>query len=209
MPVVNNRLTVTSIALFAAFALASAADKEVRFIPGRAASYPTHQTNDKVTIAAVPFVTEDMVRSAFGKLDPNRYGVLPLLIVIQNDSDQALRLDAMKLEYVTPDHGKIEATPAKDVPYLSGVRQPSIQNNPLPTGAPRVSRKKNPLADPLIDLRSFSARMLPRGEKASGFLYFQTVNHRGSKLYLSGIQEAGTGKELFYFEIPLSEDGSR
>ena len=209
MPFVNNRLTVTSIALFAAFALARAADKEPRFIPGRAASYPTHQTNDKVTVAAVPFVIEDQVRSAFGKLDPNRYGVLPLLIVIQNDSDQALRLDTMKVEYINPDRSKIEATPAKDVPYLSAVRQPSIQNTPLPTGAPRVSRKKNPLADPQIDLRAFSARMLPRGEKASGFFYFQTLNHRGAKVYLSGIQEAGTGKELFYFEIPLSEDVSR
>ena len=54
MPVVNNRLTVTSIALFAVLALVGAAEKDVRFIPGRAASYPTKQTNDKVTIAAVP-----------------------------------------------------------------------------------------------------------------------------------------------------------
>ena len=207
MPVVSNRLT-SSIALFAAIALASAADKDARFVPGRAASYATKQTNDKVTIAAVPYVTEDQVRSAFGKLDPNKYGILPLLIVIQNDSGQSLRMDEIKVEYILPDRSKVEATPAKDVVYLSGLRKPSIQNSPLPTGSPRVSRKKNPLADAQIELRGFAAKMLPPGEQASGFFYFQTVNRRGSKVYLTGIREASSGKELFYFEIPLSEDGT-
>src|SRR5258706_8524508 len=117
MPVVNNRLT-SSIALFAAIALAAAADKDQRFIPGRATSYATKQTNDKVTIAAVPYVTEDQVKSAFGKLDPNKHGVLPVLVVIQNDSSQSLRMDEIKVDYILPDRTKVEATAAKDVPYL-------------------------------------------------------------------------------------------
>src|SRR5438552_17871113 len=100
MPVVSNRLTRTSIALFAWIAMSNAADKEPRFAPGPAASYPTRQTNDKVTIATVPYTTEDQVRSAFGKLDPNKYGILPMLVVIHNGSDQALRLDNLKIEYI-------------------------------------------------------------------------------------------------------------
>jgi hypothetical protein len=207
MPVVSNRLT-SSIALFATLAFASAADRDVRFAPGRAASYPTKQTNDKITVAAVPYVTEEQVKSAFGKLDPNKYGVLPVLVVIQNDSGQALKMDEIKVEYILPDRSKVEATPPKDVPYLSGLRKPSIQNSPLPTGSPRVSRKKNPLADAQIEVRAFAARMLPPGEQASGFFYFQTVNRRNSKVYLTGLQEANSGKEIFYFEIPLSEDGT-
>src|SRR5579862_9177585 len=127
MPVVNT-LTVTSIALFAGFALASAADKEPHFAPGAAASYPTRQTSDKITIAAVPYVTEEQIRSAFGKLDPNRYGILPLLIVIQNDSSQTIRFDSMRVEYVTSDRQHVDATAAKDVPYLSGAREPRIEN---------------------------------------------------------------------------------
>jgi len=208
MPVVNT-LTVTSIALFGGFALA-AADKDVRFAPGPAASYPTKQTIEKVTIAAIPYTSEEQVRSAFGKLDPNKYGILPLLIVVHNESDQTLRLDNLKLEYITPSRTHIDATAAKDVPYVSGnIKQPKIENSPLPTGSPRVSRKKNPLAGGQIDVRAFSARMLPKGEQASGFFYFQTLNRMGAKLYLTGIREAASGKELFYFEIPLSYDGTR
>src|SRR2546425_10272365 len=139
MPVVSNRLTVTSIALFAGYALAGAAEKEPRFAPLPASSYAARQTNDKVTIAAVPYITEEQVHSAFGKLDPNRYGILPILVVIQNDSNQALRLDRIEVEYITLSRTHISPTPAKDVPYASGhIRQPKIENSPLPTGSPRV-----------------------------------------------------------------------
>jgi hypothetical protein len=202
--------TVTSIVLFAGFAVAGAADKEPRFAPAPASSYAFRQSNEKVTIAAVPYTTEEQVRSAFGKLDPNKYGILPMLVVIQNDSNQTLRLDNIKIQYISPGGTHIDATPAKDVPYVSGhIKRPTIENTPLPTGSPRVSRKKNPLAGGQLEVREFSARMLPPGQQASGFFYFQTLHRRGSKLYLTGIREAGSERELFYFEIPLSNDGSQ
>ena len=122
----SNRLTVTSIALFTVAALSAGAEKEPHFAPGAASSYPTHQTTEKVTIAAVPYVTEDQVRLAFGKVDPNKHCILPLLIIVQNDSPQTLRLDSMRVEYVTFDGRHIEATPARDVPYLAGAREPKM-----------------------------------------------------------------------------------
>ena len=45
--------------------------------------------------------------------------------------------------------------------------------------------------------------MLPPGDTASGFFYFHTASHAGSILYVTGIEEAATGQELFFFEIPL------
>src|SRR5260370_2701241 len=116
---VVSTLTVTSIALFAGLAVASGADKEPRFAPGPATSYASKQTNDNVTVAAVPYITEDQVRSAFGKLDPNKYGILPLLVVIKNDGKQSIRLDDIKIEYITPGGTHIDANSANDVPYIS------------------------------------------------------------------------------------------
>ena len=208
MPVVNT-LTVTSIALFAGFAVAGAADKEPHFAPGAAVSYPQRQTSDKVTIAAVPYVTAEQTRLAFGKLDPNRYGILPLLIVIQNDGSQTLRFDSMRVEYVTSDRRHVDATAAKDVPYLSGAREPRIENGPIPGKGTHVKKVKNPLANGEIGIRAFSAPVLPPGDQASGFLYFQTAYRLGAKVYITGIKESATGKELLYFEIPLSNDGSQ
>jgi hypothetical protein len=45
--------------------------------------------------------------------------------------------------------------------------------------------------------------MLPPGDKASGFFYFRAASEPGMRLYVSGIYERPSGKELLYFEIPL------
>jgi hypothetical protein len=34
-------------------------------------------------------------------------------------------------------------------------------------------------------------------------VYFRTGHRSGSNLYVTGLREAGSGKELFFFEIPL------
>ena len=45
---------------------AAAADKDKgRFAPGPASSYRGHQTMDKITIAAVPFVSDEQTRAAY------------------------------------------------------------------------------------------------------------------------------------------------
>ncbi|MBI3471672.1 MAG: hypothetical protein HY013_09965 [Candidatus Solibacter usitatus] len=179
----------------------TAAGKDAPFKAGPAAGYSSKQTNEGVTIAAVPFDTEERAREAFGKLNPNRYGVLPVLVVIRNGGSDVLRLEDLRVEYMTPSRSKIEATPARDVPYLSAPNRP--RPIPGPTGGMKIGRSKNPLANPVIDVRAFSARMLPKGEEASGFFYFQTGHRHGSQVYVAGIRLAGSGKELFYFEIRM------
>jgi hypothetical protein len=186
------------LALFMSIAAAFAADKETPFKAAPAASYPHHQTNGKVTIAAEPYLSDDKVKAAFGKVNPYTYGILPVLVVIQNDSDQTIKLDKLKAEYVGSGSNRVEATPAQDVRYSRGANRPTVPVGPIPS---RI--KKNPLNTWEIEGRAFAAQVLPPGQSASGFLYFQTGLQPGSVLYLNGVVEAGTGKELLYFEIPL------
>lgn len=196
MPFVFKRL-----ALLMSIAAAFAADKDAPFRAAPAASYAHHQTNAQVTIGVDPFVTEDKIKSAFGKLNPYNYGILPVLVVIQNDSNQTIQLDRLKAEYVGSGNNRVEATPAKEVRYLNGPSRPSIISGPK--GPLPGKSKKNPLNAWEIEGRAMAAQMLPPGNAASGFLYFQTGLQPGSIIYLSGLAEAGSGKELLYFEIPL------
>ncbi len=96
MPLAFKRLIhLTSITV------ALAADKEkpkMEFQP--AASYPHHMTSQGVTIAAVPYVTAEQTKEAFGKVNPNDQGVLPVLLVVENSGPDTIRVDRMKLEYV-------------------------------------------------------------------------------------------------------------
>ncbi len=192
-------LIILSLAAVTAFA----ADKKEdgRFTPGPVSSYPTRQTIDKVTVAAVPYRTPELIREAFGKLKLAEHGVLPVLVIIQNDSNQTLRLDQMKVEFISQGGSKVEATSPGDVRYLGGGGR---RYDRLPDGRPRLGgRGKNPLDAAEIDGRAFAAKMLPPGESAHGFFYFQVAYREGARLYLSGMRQAGTGKELFYYEIPL------
>lgn len=184
---------------------AAAADKnEVVFRAEPAASYRAKQTSGGVTVAAEPYTAAEKVKVAFGKTDPNRHGVMPVLVVIQNDSPTAIRIGELKVEYLGPDRSRVMATPAADVKYLTGPQKPKVMSGP--TGIPKVlKRKKNPLDTWEIEGRAFSAKMIPPGESASGFFYFEARHLPGSRLYLAGLSEAGTGKELFYFEIPLAD----
>ena len=191
-------------------AIAGAAEKDrPPFKPGPVESYELRQAIEKVTVAVAPFRSDSETGTAFGKLNPNHYGLLPVLIVIRNDSGKSLALDKMTVEFVTPDREHIEATPAADVKYMRGAARPNpVSGPPIPGMPTRLSKKKNPLEAWEIEGRAFSARMLPPGETASGFFYFRTFFRGGATLLLRGMRQAATGKELFYFEIPLDKQTS-
>jgi len=172
------------------------------FRPAALESFKGKVKLDGVTVAVQAFDRDEEAATAFGKVSPYRFGVLPVLVIIRNDRPQALKLDGMRLEYHWG-RNRIEATPAADVAYLVGPDKPKLPSTrPIPL--PR-RKKKNPLAAFEIEGRAFAAKMLGPGEEAHGFFYFQTQNRVDSKLYLTGIVEAGTNKELFYFEIPFED----
>jgi hypothetical protein len=200
-----NGFSVGSLTLLlVSIAAAAGGDNDKpKFEVKPAAAYPRHQTSEKVTVAAQAMETDEETRDAFGKVNPYRYGVLPVLLVIQNDGPDAIRVERMKLEYMLPDGAHVEATPAQDVKFLDGIRQPKTINGPV--GVKIRREPKNPLAEWEIEGRAFAARMIPAGQSASGFIYFQVSKpSAAAAVYVSGIENAVSGKELYYFEIPMS-----
>jgi hypothetical protein len=190
--------------LITSIAAALAADKETAKFEARpAGEYQAKQTNAKVTIGTQVFVSDEEAKAPFGKTNPYKYGILPVLVVIQNDSGQAISLEKIKVEYVTADHNRIFNTPPRDVRFVNGTQKPNV--NIGPTGPKLGRQKKNPLAEWEIEGRAFAAKMLPPGQSASGFFYFQTGFMRSSTLQISGLKDARSGEDLFYYEIPLTE----
>ena len=186
-------------------ATAAAADKpKSRFAPGPAASYPGHQTQDKITIAAIPYTTEEQAATAFGKVNPYKYGILPVLVVLQNDTGKALRLN-LKAKFIGGESRGLEALPPSDVVLFDGSRKGNWKvPTPLPFPLPQKN-KKGPLNTPEIEGRAFNARLVPIGEAVNGFFYFETPNEPDARIYLTGIKEAESGKDYFYFEVSLEK----
>ena len=198
MPFVFKRL-----ALLMSIAAAFAADKESTFRPPPAESMAHRQTSEQVTIGADPFDTAAKVKTAFAKLDPNQYGVLPVLVVIQNDSKATVDTSRLEVRYKAPGVPAVENTPAADVKFLNGARKPGYVPAPIGGGGVMLKNKKNPLDVWEIEGHGFAAKMIPPGQTASGFFYFQADLKAGATINLDGLTQAPGGKELFYFEIPL------
>src|SRR5215469_12042544 len=105
MPFVFKRLALLLSIAALSGATAWSADKDPQpFKPGPASGFASHQSNAQITIGVETYEAGDKIKSAFGKLDPYQYGILPVLVVIQNDSDKSIRLDGMKAEYSGPNH---------------------------------------------------------------------------------------------------------
>jgi len=197
-----NCLLGKRLILLTSIAVALAADKDKPKLEiNPAGSYPHHMSSQGVTIAAVPYETEEQTKTAFGNVNPNASGVLPVLIVLENNSPNTIRLEGMKLEYTAQGGIRIENTPASEVRFLRGAREPKM--SPGPVGGVHVSRNKNPLNEWEIEGRAFSAKMIPPNDRASGFFYFQTGSRGGATVVVSGLRDAKSGQELFFFEIPL------
>ena len=91
-----------------------------------------------------------------------------------------------------------------DVARINGVTRPPKIPGQSPLPLPR-REKKGPLNVWEIEGRAFLARMLPTADSASGFFYFQTEYKTGSRLYLNGVKDAASGKDYFYFEVPIEK----
>jgi len=180
-------------------AVAFAADK-TSFQAPAAADMPHRQTVDRLTIGVDAYDSRDKTKLAFGKLSPGEYGILPVLVAIRNDGAKAIQLRGLRVEYVGPHGDRVVSTPANEVRYAVGPDPLAGQRR----AGPIPIKKKNPLDVWEIEGRAFSAQMLPPGNTASGFFYFNAALQPGATLYLSGLSEAGSGRELVYFEVPLN-----
>jgi hypothetical protein len=179
--------------------LAVAARADEPFKPSPAASY-SHQTSGPVLIGAKPYKTEELTESAFGKkVDLLKYGVLPVLVVVENKGAEAVDLQNLEVSLVASDGRHAPAVGPEDLIHLgSPAKRPGIKQTPIP-----MPKKKNPMNSPELVTRAFSAKMLPPGDSASGFFYFEARSESGDKLYVNGMRQARSGKDIMYFEFPL------
>jgi hypothetical protein len=186
-------------AALAPLALASG-DRTFRAAP---AEQYAHQTAFEVTIGAKPFNTKALTLEAFGKKAPLlKYGVLPVLVVVENKSQKPLDLRAIRANLVGSDGRHVRAVAPEDLGYLKkGSRRPS--QAPLPF--PLHMGKKNPLRSREILTRAFNAQFVSPGDSVSGFFYFEARLEPGDRIYLDGIRDVRSGNELMYFEFPLRQ----
>ena len=202
----GTRFLFLSIAFMAAIMLAAPWSEDKPFQAGKASDY-SNQISEHVLVGAKAFDNADLVADAFGKkLDLLKYGVLPVLVVVENKRDKSIDLKDLEVSLVASDGRHVAPTSPDELPFLAkdGHRKPRQPGVGVQLPVP-LPQKKNPLAGQDIVGRAFAARMLPPGDSTSGFFYFEAQSEVGDSIYLSGMKDARTGKEIMYFEFPLKK----
>lgn len=161
-----------------------------------------HQSSDKVVIGAKPFDSYDLTKPVFGKkADFNRYGILPVLLVIKNGREETVDLEDLQVKLESEDRRSVASLDPNDVAFIGiSPKRPQMAPSRIPHS------HKNPLNVPELYERAFIARVVPAGDQASGFFYFQAHAQPGLRLYVSGLVERPSGQEMLYFEIPLMKE---
>ncbi len=173
-----------------------------------AAAYPAHDyhSKERVTVALDPYDTSP--KSNLFVVHYREYDLLPVLLVVTNDSDQPIELSGMKAQLETADGDKL--TPATEDDVYRRISHPSASGArvPLPFPTKRVKGAVNTKEFMELENARFKARAVEPLSSQAGFLFFDISDIKeplkGADFYLTGVRDA-SGNELMFFDVPLDK----
>jgi len=203
----------TAVLLFTGFTAGNAYDYKPPEIPpaGHAAKFAQHDTHkgEGVTVAVDPYGPE---KDSVFHVKFADHRILPVRLIISNDSDDPLSLADAKIQFTTSHKAKGEPLTKEDIERAVG-RSVEPQDTtsstriPLPVPIPRGKPNRLPKGtEEEIDYLMFKAEAVEPHNTQAGFLFFDVSGVQqpliGSRILFTGIRN-GKGQELFYFDIPL------
>lgn len=177
---------------------------------GHGDKYPLHETHkdEGVTIAVDPYGPD---KDSVFHVKFAEHRVLPVRLIVSNDTDQPLSLADAHIEFTTPHRGKGQPLTKEDVERaIANSAEPQDRTAPsIPLPIPRRKPQRLPKGtDEEIDYLIFKAEAVEPHNTQSGFLFFDVSGVSqplsGSHLLITGVRN-GAGQELFYFDIPLEK----
>ncbi len=163
--------------------------------------------DEKIAIAAEPYDTRE--KGSLFRVDYIGHGVMPVRIIVTNNSDRPISLRDARILFVTAQGDRINAAEPDDVERLMTVKEKA--GTKIPIGPVSIHTKaKASDKDIELDFDTFEYQALvvePHTTRA-GFLFYDVsgIEHplKGALLNLHTLKTSD-GKELFYFEIPFDK----
>jgi len=180
-------------------------------VPGvqPATSFAAVEVHDKekVAIAVEPYDTKE--KEKLFRVDYLTHGVIPIRLIVTNDSDRPISLRDARILFMTAAGDKIQAAEPEDVDRLMTRKEREGGKIPLPGPLPPIHTKpkaSNKEIEEDFDQFEYQALVVEPHSTRAGFLWYDVsdLDHplQGAKLHLHKLRDAD-GQELFYFEIPF------
>ncbi|MGA3008874.1 MAG: hypothetical protein ABSD72_01305 [Terracidiphilus sp.] len=171
---------------------------------GSFAAVEVHE-DEKVAIAAEPYDTRE--KEAIFHADYLSGGVMPIRVIITNNSDRPISLLEARITFITAEHTTIQVgEPAGVATVMTRKVAEGGQDPPPDTKSmPKVGRRE---IDADFDTFQFRAMVVAPHSTLAGFVFFNVSGHdhplEGAKLQIRALRDA-SGAQLFDFEIPFDK----
>ena len=171
-------------------------------------SFPAHDhhAGENVTVALDPYDTP--AKDNIFVVKYREHDLLPLLLIITNDSDGPIQLTNMKAELVTADRTKLIPDSEDDI--FRRISHPTASGTHYPIPFPTKKAKGGVNSKEMNEIQSaqFRAKAVEPRSSQVGFLFFDVSDIpsplAGARFYLTGVRNS-SGNDLMYFEVPLDK----
>ncbi len=175
------------------------------------ATLKARDLHQDLLVAADPWMKPEEYKARFGKKTPYDAGIVAIDVYFRNDGAQPLRLNlnTIRLTVSLPDEADQELAPLRPATVAAAVydtrpRKPGARR--LPIGGGSGTKQEQELMTALRDAQ-LSTDLIPPKLVVNGLLYFDVDSHFNyiafSRLYIPDLSEMGTGKLLFFYDVPL------
>lgn len=184
--------------------------KSVKVKAEPAKSYPFHQQQGAIVIAADPYETKEKIKTAFDLKELEQMGIVPVHIIISNEGEDPIAISGQDINLLDANNRSFEPLPVDEVVRAVVYKDsPRTSRSPSPLPFPRSSGRRGDAFEIETDLTNKSVRELRVAPKANsgGFVFFRLPNNRmrlgGYKVYIPEIRNLKTRQSLLFFEIEL------
>jgi hypothetical protein len=164
--------------------------------------------DEHVTVAAEP--CDDTKSCPFFRVQYLQHGMLPIRVIVTNDSDRALTLEDARMQFITADNQKVPAATEDELNRriftLHSTKSIHIPLDPFPIKRTPVDKK---ISDDDNDFGFRSTTVEPHATLA-GYLFYdiQGLDEpalKGAQFYVKEVHTMDGKKQLFAFSISFDK----
>jgi hypothetical protein len=194
-------VSILGIAFIGSAGNSFAGYKARNWSPNSRESYPASLTSEGLTIAVEPLFSDALAARVFDKDDIVTRGIMPLAIVIFNDNDFPIEIDARSIELIRDDDHIRTLNPKEAVNRI-------YKKDKIQFGQSLKIADEKAFSD--FGEKFLMGKVIAPHSKGGGFLYLQLFSSKDPVSYLSSatvyipnVYRQDDGSRLIFFEIDL------
>ena len=182
------------------FLLAGYKIKEVQVRP--AAEYDAGQSFQNIVIGARAFTTEEEILTLFDTRKLYSNGFVPVLLVIENNNDFAVRLSGKEI-YLSHDGVNLQTVPYQEVLMEFAGKKKKNKYSTHEDILLKNVKNRDMVAD--FEHKSFGEKLIPPHGSDFGVVFFQVERlDPGARIYIPNMTNLETREPLMFFEFDLN-----